>query len=182
MSDDSFKLRQIFSEQRTYMASCALFTPPATPTDVFSMIGSATTIVRVYKILLSTLQTTGGINTWYLIKRSTANTGGSPVVMTSVPHDSSSAAATAVLGAGYTSNPTVGTAIATLLTKRVLACAPASVIDPGDEILFDATKDPRLGPITLRGVAQALSLNFAGAALPTGLSVGISVLFTEASE
>jgi hypothetical protein len=161
------------------MASSALFTPAATPTDVFQMLGAANVIARIYKIWLTSLQTTAGINNWYLIKRSAANTGGSPVSLTNVPLDSNDAAAQAALKT-FAANPSaLGTAVGTILTRRLLAPAAASVAELTQELIFDAGNQNHGKPIVLRSAAEALCLNFAGAALPSGLSIGVSVLWRE---
>lgn len=161
----------------TYSTTTAFQTPVATPTDIVGIIGSATTTVRVQKIILSSAQTTAGINKWFLIKRSVADTGSTIVNPTIVPLDSTNAAATAVVNQYTVSNPTTGTAVGTVLTSYAPSTLPASTGASGDAVIFDAKLSGQ--PIVLRGVAQELDLNFAGAAVPTGLTMSVSIQFTE---
>ena len=86
-----------FISQRTYAAS-GTFTPAATPTDMVTIIGSATTLVRVISVHLATTNTAAGSQQYLLVKRSAANTTGTFVAATNVPLDSGIVAATAVVG------------------------------------------------------------------------------------
>ena len=95
------------------MAASSAFTPGATPQDVFTITGNGTTNVYVLKMGISTIQTTEGVNAWYLAKRSTANSGGTPATVTPVPVQSGNFAAGATVKQ-YTANPTAGTLIANL--------------------------------------------------------------------
>lgn len=160
----------------TYAATWDYFTPYATPTDLIVIGGSATKTVKIHKILLSNTQTTAGINKWYLIKRSAADTAGTSTDATKAPLDSSSAAATATV-LKYTVIPSgLGASVGTIKQISVLAPAPASLA-AGESVLFD---DMHTGqPITLRGVAECLAINFNGAAVPSGLSTAFTVIFTE---
>lgn len=151
------------------------FTPYATPTDVVGIVGSATKLVKIQKIYLSGTQTTAGINKWYLIKRSTADTGGTPSAITAVKLNSLNATAGATVQK-YTAAPTTGTLVGNVRVVSALAPAPASV-SPGDICIFDGTLACQ--PIELRGVAEELDLNFAGAAVPAGLSIGVTIVTTE---
>lgn len=165
------------SSRRTYVAASAAFTPPATPTDLFTITGSASTTVKVTKMGFSTLQTTGGYNTFIITKRSTANSGGTSANLVEVSLDSANAAATATC-LSYTANPTTGTRVGDIWIGRVPSPAAATVGTGITEMVVD------FGllyghPVVLRGTSEVLALNFNGAALPTGLSVVAWVEFTE---
>lgn len=158
-----------------FMAASAPFTPGATPQDVFTITGSATRVVSVMRMALTTVQTTAGMNAWSVLKRSTANSGGTSATVAAIPIDSSYPAATAVIRQ-YTANPTAGTSLGALWTGRVASPVPASA--PGDvsaTLFRDASTT-----IQLLNATEVLSWNFGGAALPSGLSVQASVWWTEA--
>lgn len=163
------------SPKATYSATITYFTPYATPTDIVGIVGSATKTVKLRKVFLSSTQTAAGVNNWFVIKRALADTGGSPATATRVPLDSANAAATAVVQK-YTAAPTINSTVGTVRIASLLSPAPASVMS-GDNLLVDDLPDAE--PFTLRGVAEELDLNFGGAAVPGGLSMSITVVWTE---
>jgi hypothetical protein len=166
--------RELSSQgKQAYMAS-STFTPPATPTDMVTITGSATKTVRVLALYLGTQNTAAGSQTFFVIKRSTANTGGTFVTATNVPLDSNNNAATAVAG-HYTANPAaLGTAVGTIRNIRraspvlVPATFAGVVEDSGIDLLNFGDNSLLDQPLTLRGVAQQLAINFNGAALVAG--------------
>lgn len=158
-----------------YMASSAPFTPGATPQDVFTITGSATKTVRVERFGITTVQTTAGLNAWSVLRRSTANGGGTSTTVTAVPRSSSYPAATATVRQ-YTANPTAGNLIGAVWTGRITAPVPGSAVGAIDKgcMLFDDRSS-----VALIGVADGLAWNFGGVALPAGLSVQAHVWWTE---
>lgn len=160
----------------TYGCAIDYFTPAATPTDIVEIIGSASKTIRVLRVTMSSTQTTAGINKWYLIKRSAASTTGTVVAQTAVPLDSANAAATGLINKVTANRGALGTAVGTLKTISVLSPAPASV-SFADTVLHDELYNGQ--GVVLRGVAESLCLNFAGAAVPTGLSLAVNILWTE---
>lgn len=152
--------------QACYSLVTALFTPAATPTDVALIQGAANRVIEVIEVKLGGTATALAIITAWLLKRSTANAGGTFVAGTAVPHDSADSAAQAVAG-HYTVNPvTPGTLVGTVSRKKItLPIATSPVTDVEGTILSEniLTK-----PIILRGVAQQLAINLAGAANPAG--------------
>lgn len=159
----------------SYTAVVSALTPPATPTDMVIINGSATRTIRVIRWELSTTQTTAGINTFFLIKRSTANSGGTSAAATLVPMDSNNTAATATV-LSYTANPTPGTSVGNIRATKLLT-PQATTTNSGVFVWdFDTLNSQ---PVVLRGTAQGLALNFAGAALPAGLSVNCMINWTE---
>jgi hypothetical protein len=158
----SQQVKDYEKQARTYSAS-ANITVAAAATDIAILPGSATTTVFVTKIIISGIQTTAGEVDLQIIKRSTANTGGTSAAMTAVPHDSADSAAIAA-PLSYTANPTPGTTVGTvrrvyipvnLATTQVYS---VTVIEFGD----------KGKPITLNGVAQGLAVNLGGATLAGG--------------
>jgi hypothetical protein len=168
----------------TYMAS-GTFTPAATPTDIVTIAGSASKTIRVHSIRLTTTNTAAGSQQFSLIKRSTADTTGTFVAATAVPTDSGYAAATATVG-HYTANPgALGTAVGTINTVRWASSAavPASFAgvneDAGQELIPTVRNGFLLPPITLRGTAENLAVNFGGAALVAGQTHAYTVVWSE---
>lgn len=100
----------IDGRRATYSAATAAFASAATATDIFIVQGSATKTIRVIAVKVFATQTTAGAGNIFLLKRSTANTGGTTVATTRVPLDSQYPAATATVQ-HYTANPTVGTLV-----------------------------------------------------------------------
>lgn len=160
--------------KQTFMAS-STFTPAATPTDLVIIEGSATKTVRVISFVITTTNTAAGSQQFFLIKRSTADTTGTFVAATAVPFDSNNSASTVNRVGHFTANPgALGTAVGTIVTKRVASpvAVPATfagiVSDAGVQLLDFSSNTLLDQPITLRGVAQCLALNFNGAALVAG--------------
>jgi hypothetical protein len=150
--------------------------PAATPTDVFTITGSATKTVRIKKIQLSGLATTAGQFVWLLVRRSAVDTGGTKTTPVGQANDvTNDGSATAVLGL-YTVNPTgLGTAVGTYRGGRMFH---ALVTAQNDRLVFDFAnlQDKAL---ILRGVTDILAINGAGATLPAGATLDIEVFWEE---
>lgn len=160
----------------SFSAVSSPFTPGATPTDIFSITGSANRVVNILKMGIITIQTTAGLNLWNLIKRSTANSGGTSAAVTKVPANKTFPAGTATV-LQYTANPaTLGTLIGNVWSGRILAPTLTSIVT-NPEKCVDLTGN--IQPITLSGINDVLAWNFGGAALPAGLSVIAYVNWTE---
>ena len=161
----------------TYIATNPQYTIPATPTDMVVIGGSNTKTVKIRKIRLFLQQTTGGNNQYFLIKRSTADSGGTPNAVTWVPCDSRNPAPTASFNY-YTVNPAgLGAAVGNIVIAR-LVCATATANSvPAWYDLYDEDKSGQ--PITLRSAQEQLAINFAGVALPAGMKVQAEVHITE---
>lgn len=140
----------------TYSASITALAAAASATDLFTISGSATKIVRVTRLRLSGIKTTAGADIDVrLIKRSAANTAGTSTSPTLVPHDSGSPAATAAVKA-YTVNPTsVGAAVGDVASDKVyvgLATESTHV----REYKFGEGSEKA---VVLRGVAELLAVS-----------------------
>jgi hypothetical protein len=157
--------------KRTYSTSFTVALAAAA-TDIFQLIGSASTNVQVTKIILSGIQTTAGLVLISLSKRSTANAGGTSTAPTLVPHESTDAAATAV-GAVYTANPTPGSAVGNIRSIYVPLGSATANCQPVEINLAERGK-----PCILAGVAQAIAINLNGVTV-TGGTMAITVEFTE---
>lgn len=156
---------------------CGLFnlTPNANATDIVGIVGSATKTIRIKSIIISgsaTAATNVGI---YLVKRTTANTGGAPSNQTVASHDSADGSATATVPL-YTSNPTaLGTGSVIHAARLNLAPAANGSIDRV-YWQFAWLNDKAL---VLRGVAQSLQINFNGQAVPAGGALDVDLEWTE---
>ena len=166
----------------------AAATPPATfsvsinglalaalATDVFTITGSASKTIRVTQVRFSAVQTTASQVGVVLLRRSTADTGGTSTAPTAVSYDTNNAAATATLAA-YTANPTTGTLVGNLYGQRVFVPGAATASDA--QGLSETFGDFGQQPLVLRGVAQQLAINLAGVTV-TGGSANITVEWTE---
>lgn len=154
----------------SYHAS-ATVAPAASATDVAVLPGNATNTVLVTRVIVSGTQSTAGIVTLNLIKRSTADTAGTSSNMTVIPDDANYAAGVSVPKT-YTANPTTGTAIGNVDTVDFGVMA-TSTVSPNDIYIFKPLK-----PIVLRGTAQQLCVNM-NAATITGGSLTITFEYEE---
>lgn len=158
----------------TYSSASTALVPPASPTDIFTITGSVGKTIRVTRLAISGTQTTAATRDILLIKRSTANTGGTSTTLTNVAHDSTSAASSATIRA-YTVNPTsLGTAVGTVRTRKVFVAGTATNSDE-----FIVEWGPRNAQsIVLRGVNEVLAVNLNGAT-SAGNNFNINIEWTE---
>lgn len=166
----------------TFLVS-ALFTSPATPTDMIEIAGSAAKVVRVYSILLGATNTAAGSQQFLLLKRSSKNTGGT-FIMPSVLCLDSQDTATAIAG-HYTANPTVGQIVGNINIVRWASplAAPGAfagvVRDAGRELMPWGSGSLLDKSVTLRGPDQILAVNFNGATLVAGQTHTYRIIWTE---
>lgn len=154
----------------TYSYTNASFTIPAAPTDIITIKGSGSKTIAVLRAFISTLQTTAGVNSWYLAKRSTAKTGGVSVVGTAVPHDSSDPAATATVEHWTTLATGLGTLVGNVWSGRINSPAAATA-GIGGFVGHQIDFVRMFGkPLMLRGDGESLAINFNGVTLPTGMT------------
>ena len=170
------------SRSAAYGAAKVGLVTATSATDIFTITGSATKIVRVKYISISatTTSATPAALDVLLLKRSTANlTGTSTGSPTIVPYDSTSAAATATVLA-YTANPgTLGTLVGTALRNQklmqMLATYTATDFPPDDKIIWDFGTHP----IILRGITEVLAINLNAASATGTSSFDIDCMWTE---
>jgi len=147
----------------------------ATPTDIFTLTGSASRTIRIVRFLLSGTQTTTLMRDFFLVKRSAANTGGTSSAVTAVPNDSNNGAATAT-ALSYTANPTLGTTVGTVrLYKYEIPTTTGANSQSPLEVKFGDTPEQA---IVLRGTSQVLALNL-NSITPTGASLNMCLEWTE---
>jgi hypothetical protein len=145
-------------------SASATVAPAASATDISVLPGVATanTSVLVTRIKVSCTQTTAGIITLNIIKRSTADTAGTSSAMTVVPDDSAQAG-TPAAPLTYTANPTTGTTVGNVDTYKLGCLAPATA-GANDVYILNRTQKP----IVLRGTAQQLAVNLGGVTVTGG--------------
>lgn len=142
----------IYPAGPVYSASAVGIVGATAATDVFTITGSSTKNIRIHNLVLTGTQAAAAVRDVLLIKRSTANTGGTSTTPTVIPLDSNAAAGTAVVRA-YTVNPTLGNTVGTVRVRRVgMPTTAATAIDVAS---FDF-----MVPLTLRGTGQVLAVNF----------------------
>lgn len=161
----------------TYSASSAAFASASSGTDIFTIYGSASKTITVRRIVVTGTQTTAGTINVFLVKRSTANTGGTSASVTAVPQDSVNPAATATI-LSYTANPTgLGTAVGNVRASKMFVPAPATATNQSPLISWDFGLEESQGLI-LRGASQGLCVNLSGVTV-TGNSWIIWVVWME---
>jgi hypothetical protein len=162
------------SPKPTFRYTAVDITPVATATDVLVLKGSATKVIRVTKITIMGSATASAIYDVYLVKRTAANTGGTSTAPTATAADTNDGTASATL-ALYTANPSaLGTGTNMEAAKTYLGTA--AITSPQINFIWGNRNDK--APV-LRGTSEALAINFAGAAVPTGASLYLSVEWTE---
>lgn len=173
-TDRSLVVTQIDGYKATYSASVANLVAMATaPTDIFTLTGSATKTIRVTRVTINGTQTTASQITIILLKRSTANTAGTSTAQAAVAHDSNSVAATGTVLA-YTANPTVGTLVGNLRSRKVIVGAATGI---SDEFITEfGTRNCQA--VVLRGTGQVFAINL-NAATIAGSSFNISIEWIE---
>lgn len=168
----------IDGQRPTYRYAIQATAPYATPTDWIVIRGSATKVVRITHIEVSGAATAATEVIATFKKHTIANTGGTSTNPTPVAHDSSDAAASALVLL-YTVAPAIdASAVIFEPVRLTLAVAPAATSVNPDRFVADYGARPSKAPV-LRGVAQELALNFAGAAVPAGGVYDVVIEWTE---
>jgi hypothetical protein len=160
-------------QRATYSAAVSGLVVANTPTDIFTITGSASKTIRITRISFTGTQTTGTQIRVIVLKRSTANSGGTSTSPARVPHDSNNAAATATVLA-YTANPTTGTLVGNIRAAKVLV---GLTTVNSDQLIIDFGTRNGQG-FVLRGTTQVLAINLAGVTI-AGNSLDISFEWTE---
>jgi hypothetical protein len=162
-------------ERDTFHYVTAPLTPVATATDVLTLSGSASRrVVRVLGVKVTGLATAASAYRVNFIKRLAANTDGTSTNPTPGKANSASSDATATLTL-YTANPSALGSGSTLASDLLWLPAAATPTAPPGFVMFD-------DPIVLRGTSELLAVNFGGAAVPSGTSISIEIMWSEDGE
>lgn len=168
----------------TYVYTTSGYAAYATPTDMVGICGSATKTVKIVNAWMAIGTTSAALQTIHFVKRSTADTGGTDGAPTGIPVDSANAAPSATLHS-YTVAPTPGASVGDVRLQAIASAVLTAA--PGTTSLSAPINVEQVGPnstnfdqlITLRGTAECLYLNYAGAALTGGFTATWGVQWTE---
>lgn len=164
----------IAEAKRQSFSATAIFTAAATPTDVFTITGSASKTVKVLSFSYSATKTANGFGNVILIRRSAANTGGTSATPTIAKLDSTNATATAVVR-NYTANPSALGATAGSIFSTRFFYSGLSVL--ADRLLLNFDSGT-VQPITLRGTSELLAINLDAVTI-AGNSISASIKWSE---
>jgi hypothetical protein len=167
----------------TFSAAITGLVPVTGATDIFTVTGSATKLVKITRLVItgSTTLAANVILPITLLKRSSADLTGTSTAPTRVAHDSLNAAVTATVLA-YTANPgTLGTLVGAFRNIRMtLQLTPQTATDFPISLPYIEDFGQRGGqPIVLRGIAEVFAINLAAIATITGWLFDISVEWSE---
>lgn len=140
----------------------------ASATDVFDIFGAVGVTTVVTRITTHGIATSANQADVLVLRRTTANSGGSRTVMTAVPSDLSIRTPALSIPGVYTANPTVGT----LLGAVGRAYIPLATASTGGDTSHDwnfMSPPPFQGRgIFLSGPTQGLVLNLNGVSINGG--------------
>lgn len=167
ISTNPMSITPIDGIKNTYSSAINTVTLAASPTDIFTITGSATKTIRILQVNFtgSTTSNSGNLSDVRLIKRSTANSGGTSTTPVVVPFDSTSPAGTAVV-TSYTANPTLGTTVGILKANRVRFQNDGGGSSP--LVTWEFGNRPGKA-IILRGTSEVLAINLNGVSITGGI-------------
>ncbi len=173
------------TSKATYAAGAVGLALAATPTNIATLTGSATKLVKLLRVGLSLQCSALGVSMLDVLlqKFSSALTGGTPVALTMTPMDSNNAGATA-LAQNWTANSTGGGAlVGNIQVAKIIPqfLGPFTATDfpemPMPQIVWDFAG--AIQPPTLRGVAQVLSINLNGGTLVATTTYDVFMVWSE---
>lgn len=161
------------STKATYRLA-GFVTPAATPTDVITITGSGTKTVRIVSITIAPVATAAGTVDVLLIRRSSANSGGTSSTPTIGKSDINDGNATAV-GTVYTANAaTLGTTVSNVGARKANFTTSGS-LTPAQWFFSDKNDKA----VVLRGTTDILAINGNGDTLLTGEAWAYDIVWTE---
>lgn len=173
------------NQQQTFSAGFIGLAPAASATDVICLAGSATKNIALTRIELSGSAGTLVSLPITLVRRVSADTGGTAASTTANPanniskNDTNNATATGVPIA-YTVNPTIGDTSPTYLRSQELTLPTTAAGTVVNALIWDFGINLAQGSqsIILRGAAAQVCLNFNAVSVSSGLLNG-SIQWTE---
>lgn len=165
----------------TYHAGVVGFTPAASATDFVTLVGSATSVVRVKSLECTGTSTANGSTGVRVVRRTTADTGGTAVAMPVFQSDTTDPTASAVASYWTANAATLGTLVANSMFRAGILSTvnPSTVTVESTPMLswnFGGNNDKE---IVLRGVAQVLALNANATSFASGAALTCDLEWTE---
>lgn len=157
----------------TYSAAVLGLATAAAATDIFTITGAAGVLTRITSLVIYGTRTAASAIDIQIIKRSTANAGGTSAIQTNVPHDSNDGAAASVVRS-YTVNPALGTTIGAVRTAKMFV---GSNSVQGQSVIFDFGRKQGTS-LMLRSASEVLAVNLNGTTV-AGSSFDIYAEWTE---
>lgn len=165
------------SKKTTHNCAAAIGSFIASATDFWQIFGSGTKTVRITRLSVTGVATAATPQLLLLIKRITANSGGTATTPTISENDSNDAVATAIVkyyASG--SNPTTGTTGNNVRTVYLNLGAAAG--GAAGSIVWDFTTRNSKGMV-LRGTGEGLVLNLNAATIASGGLLTVDCEWTE---
>lgn len=160
----------------TFGAFISGINPAVNPTDLLVIQGSASKIVRIKSIVLAGTATTATNVIVNIVRRSSANTGGTTTPIPAVSRDTGNDTSVAVVTL-YTANPTTTGNLVGAIDGGRLNLAPAAN-GAIDRLIFQYTWQNDQA-FTLRSAAEFLTINLGGVSSPGGGVLDVSLAWTE---
>ena len=172
----------------SYAATAVGLGVASSPTDIACITGSATRIVRIQQVKVSGTITTQLVVPAFLVKRASANTGGTPATSTALPVpyalDSNDATVTATTTA-WTANPTIVDTSPGYIDSAVLVLSKADGTNGSGNtgVVWDYQLHQYMEAPTLRSAAQQICVNLnANAGTMTGNAISVTFRWTESAQ
>lgn len=159
-----------------YSAATISQATAASATDVWCIRGSATKTVKIQGVRISGIASANTVVSALLVKRSTANSGGTSSAVTVVPHDSLEDAASATV-ASYSANPTLGTSVGLLRAENILFAGNSAPNLAIEIVVYQFSVYSGRVP-TLRGTSESLCVNLNGQTVSGG-AISVDAQWTE---
>ncbi len=164
----------------TYSYQLAAYVPAATATDVACLVGSASAVLRLNRIQVTADATGSSVLDVYVIKRSTANTGGTATQPAFLSLDSTNAVAKGVVNL-YSANPSaLGTGITIAGDHYEIPSSTGPGYSASAWVEDFGTRNNQ--PIVIRGANESVCFNLNGATLPAGLNVFMRIEWVEEAQ
>lgn len=146
----------------TYSAGRSGIVAAASPTDICVLQGSSSKTLKIRRVMFGGLSTGVVAEPVLLVKRTTANVGGTSTLADVTAYDTASAASAATLRV-YTANSVLGTPVAEFADPLIVFGTIAAPVAPTYLVYGDLGQ-----PIVLRGTSQYLAVNLGGFAPSSG--------------